>query len=114
MTDKLKNTAKNALAALADAGAERAQCTVNSSETREFNMDGGEFSLMRTLFDSMLSMTAYKDDRRGVIRTNDLSDAAIKRTAADCLAAALSADPDTAWDFLCRADKSFSLDRRKF
>lgn len=98
MTDKLKNTAQNALRALAEAGAERAQCTVNRSEKREFNMDGGEFSLMRTLFDSMLSMTAYKNDCRGVVRTNNLSDEAIERTAADCLAAASSATPDTAWE----------------
>ena len=34
-------------------GAEYAQCNVTESEKKEFNVDGGRFSLMRTLFKSM-------------------------------------------------------------
>ena len=98
MEHELKNIAQSALSTLAEMGAERAQCTVRTSETREFNMDGGEFSLMRTLFDRLLSLTAYKDSRRGIVRTNSLAPDAIERAAADCLSAAASADPDDAWE----------------
>lgn len=38
--------------------------TVSSSEMREFNVEGGEFSLFRTLYDSDLNITVYKDQKK--------------------------------------------------
>ena len=54
----LKMIADKALAALKDKGADKAQCAVRFTETHEFNVDGGKFSLFRTLFDNSLSLTA--------------------------------------------------------
>ena len=51
MIQTLKLTAKNAVEALKNAGAEKAQSIVTYTVTHEFNVDGGEFSLFRTLFD---------------------------------------------------------------
>ena len=46
MKEQLIRTAENALLMLKDRGAELAQSVVSFSETREFNVDGGEFSLL--------------------------------------------------------------------
>lgn len=47
----LKMIADKSLAALKNNGADKAQCSVRFTETHEFNVDGGKFSLFRTLFE---------------------------------------------------------------
>jgi PmbA protein len=84
---------------LLDAGADAAACSVSQSELREFNVDVGKFSLLRTTFDNALSLTAIKDRKRGAVAINDLSDAAIDQAVAECLIAAESAATDPAWAF---------------
>ena len=59
--------------ALLDAGAQKAQLTVSETETHEFNVDGGEFSLFRTLFDRNLSITAYKDNKKAPFPSTGLT-----------------------------------------
>ena len=48
MTD-IKRIAEKTKQLLTDAGAQKAQYTVTEKEKHEFNVDGGEFSLFRTL-----------------------------------------------------------------
>ena len=62
-------------------------------ETREFNVDGGEFSLLRTLFDNSLTVTAVKDGKKGSVGLNSFEDEAISRAIDDCLAAAVLSLP---------------------
>lgn len=94
----LKLAAKNALAALADSGADMAAAQIVSSEVREFNVDGGEFSLFRTLFDDSVSLTGYREGRRGTAQINRLDDVSIQTAAAECMLSAESAEPDPAWE----------------
>jgi len=72
--------------------------SVSSGEKREFNVDGGEFSLMRTLFDTAASVTVYEDGKKGSAATNRLDEEAIRQVVADAHAAAEAALPDEAWD----------------
>ena len=99
----LKMIADKALAALKDNGADKAQCAVRFTETHEFNVDGGKFSLFRTLFDNSLSLTAVKDDKKGSVGINRLDDDSIAAAAVNCLAIADSGAADPAWVF---AEKS--------
>lgn len=99
----LKMIADKALAALKDNGADKAQCAVRFTETHEFNVDGGKFSLFRTLFDNSLSLTAVKDDKKGSVGINRLDDDSIAAAAVNCLAIADSGAADPAWAF---AEKS--------
>lgn len=99
----LKMIADKALAALKDNGADKAQCAVRFTETHEFNVDGGKFSLFRTLFDNSLSLTAVKDDKKGSVGINRLDDDSIAAAAVNCLAIADSGAADPAWIF---AEKS--------
>ncbi len=100
----LKLIADKALAALQDNGADKAQCSVRFTETHEFNVDGGKFSLFRTLFDNSLSLTAVKDDKKGSVGINRLDDASIAAAAVNCLSIADSGAADPAWDFAKEAE----------
>lgn len=83
--------------ALQNAGADKAQYTLSEKETHEFNVDGGEFSLFRTLFDHSLVITAYKDNKKGTIAINRFDDEAIKAAASDCIKSAESGIADEAY-----------------
>lgn len=96
-TEKLYNITENVLSQLKEGGAEIAYCTARTSETLEFNVDGGEFSLLRTLFDNGLSMTAIKDGKKGSVGSNSFEDDAVLATVASCLAAAESSEADESW-----------------
>lgn len=97
MTD-LKDIAQQIGEELSRAGAQKAQYTVAARETREFNVDGGEFSLFRTLFDNSLSITAYKADKKGSISTNSFDREAVKTAVANCIQAAEAGISDPAYD----------------
>ena len=98
MIETLKLTAKNAVEALKNAGAEKAQSIVTYTVTHEFNVDGGEFSLFRTLFDKSLKMSAITGGKRGTVAQNRYDDATIRESAKACLEAAEASMPDEAWD----------------
>lgn len=99
MIETLKQTAQAAVAALQNAGADKAQASVAYTVTHEFNVDGGEFSLFRTLFDKQLAMTAIQGGKKGTVAQNRYDEATIAESAKACLEAAHSAQPDENWDF---------------
>lgn len=96
--ENLKFTAEKVLQLLKDNGADMAQCTVKYTETREFNVDGGEFSLFRTLFDNSLSITAFKNGKKGTISVNRFDDDTIHTAVCDCISSAESSISDDAWE----------------
>ena len=96
--EKLFTAAKTALDALTALGAEKAAVRVSDSETVELNALGGEFTLMRTLLDRQLILTAIREGKRGSARLNRLDDEAIRKAARDCLDTAASGEADPAWD----------------
>lgn len=96
--EKLMTAAKAALEAMTALGADKASVRASSGETVELNALGGEFTLMRTLLDRSLVLTAIRDGKRGIARVNRLDEEAIRRAAEDCLGAAASGEADPAWD----------------
>ena len=98
MIESLKKTAQAAVAALQTAGADKAQANVAYTVTHEFNVDGGEFSLFRTLFDKQLAMTAIQGGKKGTVAQNRYDEKTIEESAKACLEAAASAQPDENWD----------------
>jgi len=94
----LRQTGLYVLEALKKGGAQKAQCIIRYKETREFNVDGGQFSLYRTLFDNNLSMTSFKNGKKGSISINRIDKESIDSAARSCIQVAQSAVPDEAWD----------------
>lgn len=105
----LKLIAASALDALTAAGADQAAVTARYTETREFNVDGGEFSLFRTLFDNSLSLTAFKAGKKGSLAVNHFDEESIAAAAADCLAAAEAGESDPDWELApCQGRHEFA------
>ncbi|MBP5166303.1 MAG: TldD/PmbA family protein [Oscillospiraceae bacterium] len=97
--DMLVKTAEKILALARARGADSVQCYVSESEKREFNVDGGSFSLMRTLFDRGVAVTVLKNNCKGSIHINRFDDSAISEAVSQCIASCESALPDPAWQF---------------
>ena len=95
--DMLRLALKRCAQKLREGGADRYVLNASRSVINEFNVDGGEFSLFRTLFSDGLSVTAYVGSKRGVISGNKLDDESIDGVAESVLAAANAAEPDDAW-----------------
>ena len=81
MIESLKKTAQSAVSALQAAGADKAQANVSYTITHEFNVDGGEFSLFRTLFDKQLAMTAIQGGKKGTVAQNRYDEETIAASA---------------------------------
>ena len=108
--EKLTKIAELILAEAKAKGANYAHCSVSESEKREFNVDGGRFSLMRTLFDRNVLVTVLKDRRKGTVRINRFDEEAVRGAVAECIAASESAEPDPAWQFADEpVDRSFTV-----
>lgn len=94
----MKIIAASALEALKNRGADTAAATAAYTETREFNVDGGEFSLFRTMFDNSLSLTAFKGGKKGSAAINHFDGESIASVADSCMAAAEASSPDENWE----------------
>ena len=68
--DRMKELAREILAEAKAQGAEYAQCSVSEGAKKEFNVDGGRFSLMRTLFNRNVVVTVLKEQRKGTVQIN--------------------------------------------
>lgn len=117
---ELKEIAQYTLSRLKEYGADEAQCKVQFGVVDEINVDAGEFSLMRSTFDSAVTMKVIKDMKKGVIAINKIDRKSIDDAAKECVAAAEVASED---DCLSIAEKqenedfSFGVsesDREKF
>lgn len=84
----LKETAQYVLQALLSAGAQQAQCSVSSGIKEEFNIDAGAFSLLRSVFNSGVSMKVFVDGKMGQAFINSLEKADIDAAAAECVQSA--------------------------
>lgn len=96
--ENLKLIANKTIGHLVREEADKAKCIVSSKETHEFNVDGGEFSLFRTLYDNEISITAYKDSKKGTIAINRFDDETIMEAVKNCINVTDSGNPDEAWD----------------
>lgn len=90
----LKEIAQYTLARLKEYGADDAQCKVQFGIVDEINVDAGEFSLMRSTFDSAVTMKVIKDMKKGVIAINKIDKDSIDAAAKECIAAAEVAAED--------------------
>ena len=90
------DVASYTLELLKKAGADAAQCAVSRGGADELNADSGEFSLMRTLFNSSLTIKAIKDGKKGVASTNRIDLDSIGEAVASCISSAENSIPDEA------------------
>lgn len=105
----VQDTAAFALEQLTNTGAQQVSVQATSVQKREFNVDGGQFSLLRTTFDNALDLTLIKDHCRGKVAGNDFSKDAVQAAVQDALTSAQSAQPDEAWQLYPGEQQDFNL-----
>lgn len=93
-----QKAADRAIELMLEKGADKCSVSASSKERREFNVDGGKFSLFRTLFDNSLSLITIKNGKKGSIRINRFDEEAIANAVSECLASADAGQADEAWD----------------
>lgn len=99
---------------------DKAQFWVTQSEKQEFNVDGGEFSLFRTLFDNGIALTVYHNNKKGSAVTNKLDDESLEAAVESALASAESGIADEAYDIApaqeskCFHDSGYEPDLDRF
>ena len=103
--EQLRQITSGTIEAFHGHGIDKGYCVASKKETREFNVDGGEFSLFRTLFDHSLSMTMFKEGKKGSLSINHFDDEAIKEAVESCIQVADAAQADTAWDIAPKVEK---------
>ncbi len=96
--EKYKNIADKILGTAKELGADVAYCTVNENETHEFNVDGGEFSLFRTVFNRSIGIVTFIDGKKGTVAINSFDDGEIEKAVSDCIEASKIAQPDENWE----------------
>ena len=94
--ENLKEVAKYTLDALINGGGDLAQVSVSEGKIEEFNVDAGDFSLIRSVFNSGLAAKVIKNKRKGTVSLNQLDKEAIDIAVAECLAAADASVEDDA------------------
>jgi PmbA protein len=102
-----QDIARYALDKLGQSGAQAYSAAAHTVEKREFNVDGGLFSLLRTTFDKHLDLVAIRDHRRGKVLINDFSREAVDEAVNDCLASAEASAEDPAWQLAAGGKRRF-------
>ncbi len=92
------DVSKKGLRALQKAGLEKSESRFIFSRKHEFNIDGGEISLLRTTEDVSLSMAGITGNREGSVTLNKIDDASITEAAATVMESAMASQPDPAND----------------
>ena len=83
---------------LEETGAEKTACNLVHSKTHELNVEGGEISLFRTIFNTELTLTIIKDSKKGTMTTNRTDEASVDETVRETYEIALSSEKDPAYD----------------
>lgn len=88
------DTARNALALLMRAGADKAQCTLTVDKVDEVTAEAKKFNLMRTYTRATLYLKIIVGRKPTSITINRLDDASVKKAVENCFAAQEYADED--------------------
>ncbi len=98
--EDLRRITNDIIAAAKRGGADRAYCAASEVNVTEFNGLDDRLSLMRTVFSSSMSVSVFKDGRKGSVSTNKLDSSAVDKAVADAIRAADASESDPAWE-LC-------------
>ena len=84
--------------ALLTAGAHKAQCVLHQTEKHELNVVAGEISLLRTTYDTQLSLTSILDQKQGSVTINQLDQVSLDNSIQEVIALTQSSTVDPAYD----------------
>lgn len=94
----IRKIAERIEAGFASKGIKKYSYHIVEKETRELSAENGEFSLLRTLFDNNVVLSAFKSGKNGIVSGNDMSDAGIDALVSSAVLSAEAAVKDPAHD----------------
>ncbi len=74
------------------------QCSLKNTRQYEMNLEGTEFSLIRTTVDNTLQITVIKDQRKGTISVNRLDEEAITEAVKTAIELSNTSQQDPDYD----------------
>ncbi len=77
---------------------DKAQCRLESKKKDEINVEWDELSLLRTMYETDLELTAIKDDKKGTLSVNQLDRETLEETVEEAVDIAESSRKDSAVD----------------
>ncbi|WP_353894032.1 metallopeptidase TldD-related protein [Proteinivorax hydrogeniformans] len=89
---------KLCLSQLKDKGAQKAEVNVSKEIKEEMNINSGEVSLLRSLEEYNIEMTAFIDQKKDVIKLNKVDELSIEQAAMEVTQNAKNSEPDPAND----------------
>lgn len=90
--------------ALDQAGVDKYQCKLTESYQYEMNLEGTQFTLIRTIKDNTLGITVIKDNRKGSIAINRLEEEAIDEAIATAMELLSTSQQDPDYDIAPKQD----------
>ena len=94
---------------LIKAGADKAACSLSLTERKELNVEIGEMTLFRTTFNSGMSISVIKDNKKGSTYINKTDKKSIDNAIEKVMELCKASQPDKAYDIASmQAKQSFS------
>ncbi|HEX3023305.1 MAG TPA: DNA gyrase modulator, partial [Lachnospiraceae bacterium] len=94
----LTRIASEAIESMKRKGADQGQLFVTESETKEFNVDSGELTLFRTLFNEDINVLVYKNRKKGSCFMNKLSEESVEKALDSALLSSESGVEDECYE----------------
>ncbi len=94
----IKKILDGAVALIKEKGADKGQIFITEGETREFNVESGEFSLFRTLFNQDINVIVYKEQKKGSYYVNKLDEDSVVNAIDMAMTSMESGEQDDAYD----------------
>lgn len=85
---KNKEAGSYILTSLTAAGADKADCNISCIRMDELNIENGNINLLRTIFNTSITMKAIKDRKSGIVRVNSSDKDTLDKAVSDCMEAA--------------------------
>ncbi|MDY3845689.1 MAG: metallopeptidase TldD-related protein [Eubacteriales bacterium] len=90
-------------------GAQKYASQATARRVDEFNVEGQEFGLLRTVISESLTVCAIKDKKYGTNSSNKIDEESVKKSVSDCLSSAESSEEDESRDIApCEGERHFS------
>lgn len=94
----INEIAKKTIEYMREGETDKGQVFVTESEYRELNMERGEFTLFRTLFNQDINIWVYKNRKKGQYYSNQVNEDGIGNAIENALLSAQSGNEDEAYD----------------
>lgn len=94
----IKDILDNALVQMKEKGADKGQIFITKSENKEFNLENGEFTLFRTVFNQDINVIVYKNQKKGSCFLNKLDEASVDYAIETAMTSLESSEVDEAYD----------------